>query len=111
MSVSGGYSQDDGSSSLTGEESDLKISFKVRKVTIQRPWMDPAILQYPIIGIKGVESGAWSSGQLDESNKGSFPLLPTAMIIAKDVVVSSTKFSESLKKSFSDKSISASLKV
>ena len=110
MSVSGGYSQDEGGSFLAGEGSDLKISFKVRKVTIQRPWMDPAILQYPII-IKGVESGAWSSGQLDKSNKGSFPLLPTAMIIAKDVVVSSTKFSDSLKKSSKDMSINASLKV
>ena len=112
VSVSGGYSNEEGSSSLAVSGSNLKISFKIRKVTIQRPWMDPAILHYPIVGIKGLPSGAWSSGELDgKTNKGSFPLLPTAMIVAKDVVISSDKFSESLKQSFSETSAHASVKV
>ena len=55
--------------------------------------MDPFILQYPILGIKGLEAGAWSDGKIDsEVNKGAFPLLPTAMIVAKDVKISSEAF-------------------
>ena len=111
VSVSGGYSQEKGSSSLAVDGSKLTISFKVRKVTIQRPWMDPAILHYPILGIKGLGSGSWSSGELGPQNDGSFPLLPTAMIVAKDVEISSEKFSQSLKDEFSKKSINASAKV
>ena len=112
MSVSGGYSKDDGSSSLAVSGSNLEISFKIRKVTVQRPWMDPAILNYPIIGIKGLPAGAWSNGELNgKTNKGNFPLLPTAMIVAKDVTISSDKFSQSLKDSFSETSTHASVKV
>ena len=88
-SATGGFSKSDKSSSLVEKGSNLKISFNVRKVTIQRPWMDPFILQYPILGIKGLEAGAWSNGELDpETNKGAFPLLPTAMIVAKDIEIS-----------------------
>ena len=112
VSVGGGYSNEEGNSSLAVDGSNLEISFKIRKVTIQRPWMDPAVLQYPIVGIKGLPSGAWSSGELDgKTNKGSFPLIPTAMIVAKDVVIKSDKFSESLKDSFSETSAHASVKV
>ena len=112
VSVSGGYDQEDGTSKLATKGSKLVISFKVRKVIIQRQWMDPAILHYPIVGIKGLESGSWSTGELDsKSNKGSFPLLPTAMIVAKDVVIQSDAFSSSVKSIFSDKSANVSAKV
>ena len=112
VKVSGGHSQDEGRNFLAVEGSELKISFKVRKVAIQRPWMDPAILHYPIVGIKGLEDGAWSSGRLDvNSNEGLFPLLPTAMVVAKDVVISSNSFSDTLKQAFINKSAHASIKV
>ena len=112
VSVGGGYSHEEGNSSLAVSGSNLEISFKIRKVTIQRPWMDPAVLHYPIVGIKGLPSGAWSSGELDgKTNKGSFPPIPTAMIVAKDVVIKSDKFAESLKDSFSETSAHASVKV
>ena len=112
VSVSGGYSREDGSSSLAVEGSNLQISFKIRKVTISRPWLDLAVLHYPIVGIKGLEAGSWSNGELDAAtNKGCFPLLPTAMIVAKDIVISSEKFSESFRDSMSNTSMNASVKV
>lgn len=112
VSVSGGYSSEKSSSSLTEEGSELKISFKVRKVTINRPWMDLAVLHYPIVGVKGLESASWSNGELDaHSNNGSFPLLPTTMIVAKDVEISSKSFSKSFHDAMSSQSMHASVKV
>ena len=112
VSVSGGFSKSDESASLAEEGSHLKISFKVRKVTIQRPWMDPFILQYPILGINGLEAGEWSDGKVDpEANKGAFPLLPTAMIVAKDIEITSKSFSETIFAKSNKMSVDASVKV
>ena len=112
FSASGGFSKSDGSSSMAADGSKLKISFKVRKVTIQRPWMDPVILNYPILGIKGLETGAWSTGEMDShTNEGTFPLLPTAMVVAKDIEISAASFSKSVEDKFSEMSVNASVKV
>ena len=97
---------------MAAEGSQLKISFRVRKVTIQRPWMDPAILHYPILGIKGLESSAWWTGEMDShTNEGSFPLLPTAMIVAKDIKIHAASFSDPVSEKFSEMSVHASAKV
>ena len=111
-SASGGFEKESGNSELTTKGSNLVISFKVRKVLIHRPWLEPTILQYPTLGIKGLKSGSWSSGELNAaSNKGQFPLLPTAFICAKDVTISASSYSESAEKAFSDESSHASVKV
>ena len=111
-SASGGFEKKTGNSQMTKEGSELKISFKVRKVAINRPWLNPGLLQYPTLGIKGFEAGAWSSGDLDvKENKGQFPLLPTAIICAKDVEISSNAFSDTAEKSFSEMKSNASFKV
>ena len=110
-SVGGGFSKTNGNSSLTKEGSNLKISFKVRKVIIQRPWLEPSVLEYPTLGIKGLDKGSWSNGKLDKSNEGSFPLLPTACIVAKDVVIQANSFSDTFEKQFSEQSEHVSVKV
>ena len=112
VSASGGFTKSDMSSSLSQSGKELTISFKVRKVIIQRPWMDPFLLQYPILGIKGLEAGAWSDGKIDsEVNKGAFPLLPTAMIVGKDIVISSEAFQDSTLVTQSGLETDASVKV
>ena len=55
--------------------------------------------------------GKWSNGSLKPDNKGCFPLLPTACIVAKDVVISAASFSESFEKSMTESSTHASAKV
>ena len=108
----GGFGMQTGSSKLTKEGSNLKISFKLRKVLIHRPWFEPTILQYPTLGIKGLQPGSWSSGELNvTSNKGTFPLLPTAFVCAKDVIIGASSYSEAAEKSFVEQSSNASLKV
>ena len=94
-SVSGGFTKSHRSSNLIMEGSSFKIKFKVRKVLIQRPWLEPTLLRYPTIGIKGLKHASWSTGELDfKSNKGSFPLLPTAIVVAKDVEISASSFTK-----------------
>lgn len=110
-SVKGGFSSNNEKSSLTEKGKGLKISFKVRKVTIQRPWLDPIVLCYPTLGMKGMEAGAWSSGDLNKSNKGQFPLLPTAMVVAKDVEISWETVDKTFEKTLKETSSNASAKV
>lgn len=111
-STSGRHKEADENSFLIEDGSGFKMSFKVRKVQIDRSWLDPTILHHPTLGIMGLPSGSWSSGQLDtQVNHGSFPLLPTAMIVAKDVEMSAKLFSKSLEDKFSEMSSNASMKV
>lgn len=70
----------------------MTITFQIRKVLIHRPWMEIGILQNPTLGIAGLKAGGWSTGKLEPNNTGQFPLLPTAMIVAKNVII---KFDES----------------
>ena len=51
------------------------------------------------------------NGSLKPDNKGCFPLLPTACIVAKDVLISAASFSESFEKSMTESSTHASAKV
>ena len=74
------------------KQSDVKISFKVRAVQINRPWLDLSVLNNKTYKIYGEDPGSWSTGELDANNKGSFPLLSTQMIVASDIkVTASTK--------------------
>ena len=71
----------------------MTITFQIRKVLIHRPWMEIGILQNPTLGITGLEAGGWSTGKLEPNNTGQFPLLPTAMIVAKNVIIKFDKSS------------------
>ena len=79
-----------------GNSQDVKIDLKVRSVQINRPWINLSALNIHEWRIPGEKSGAWSTGIIDTSNNGSFPLLSTQMIIAKDITITGTKFSQQL---------------
>ena len=68
------------------KRSDVEISFKVRSVQINRPWLDISMLNRNFT-IDGEDPGSWSTGELDADNNGSFPLLSTQMIVAKNITV------------------------
>ena len=93
--------QPDGESSVEkkieiGDSQDVKINVKVRSVQIDRPWIDLSALKHQNWRIPGERSDFWSTGVLESSNSGSFPLLSTEMIVAKDISVTATKFSEEI---------------
>ena len=69
------------------KQSDVKISFKVRAVQINRPWLDLSVLDYTV---SSESTGSWSTGELNADNRGSFPLLSTQMIVAKDITVTAS---------------------
>ena len=74
------------------KQSDVKISFKVRAVQINRPWLDLSVLNYTV---SSEDPGSWSTGELSADNKGTFPLLSTQMIVARDITVTaSTKMEQ-----------------
>lgn len=111
-SASAGLFKLSGNSSLTKKGSNLKISFKVRKVLIQRPWFQPNLMQYPALGIRGMTKGSWSTGQLDfQENKGIFPILPTAFVVARDVEISADSYSDIAESSFLELHADDSVKV
>jgi hypothetical protein len=72
----------------TATTTSMEISFEVAKVKIERPWLDLGLLRYSPIAITGLPAGAWSSAQVDPL--AMFPLLPTSMIVARNVRISST---------------------
>jgi len=88
---------------------DVNVSFKVRAVQIHRPWLDLAILKVRNFYIPGQASNSWSTGDLSNENKGSFPLLPTQIIVAKDIKVTASKFNQEVSESL--KSFDAKARV
>lgn len=70
--------------------SDVKISLKVCAVQIKRPWLDMSVLHEKYFKIPGENPGSWSTGELDSSNNGSFPMFATQMIVAKDISVTTS---------------------
>jgi hypothetical protein len=65
----------------------LGATFRYRRVSIQRQWMDSTIFRLPGWSIGGLVAGSISNGRTD-SNPGILPLLPVAFIAVKDVSIS-----------------------
>ena len=111
FSTSVGHSSSQGQSKTNADATDLTIAFKLRKVKINRPWLERSILDYPIIGMRQVPKHEWSDGTLDKRNKGSFPLLPIAMIVARDVKIRNFEMSAEQKEQYKKSKTEASLSV
>ena len=89
------YKELGGSVKTSDKCSDVEISLKYRSVQIIRPWLVLSVLNNKLIKIPGHDAKSWSTGELNASNKGWFPLLTTRMIVAKDIrVTSSTKMEQ-----------------
>jgi hypothetical protein len=80
---------------FTSSTSTSSISFEIAKVAISRPWLDPTLLSYKPVGVRGTSPGAWSDGRGLPSTDTSllFPLLPTGFIVARNVELTSDSWS------------------
>jgi hypothetical protein len=78
--------------------SNVNIQFEVAKVKISRPWLDTSLLRYSPIAITGLRSGTWASQLLSQSDL--FPLLPSSMVIARNIKVTSSSFASSTASAF-----------
>jgi hypothetical protein len=65
----------------------LGATFRYRRVSIRRPWLDSTLLHFPGWSIGGLTAGAISNGKADH-NPGMLPMLPVAFIAVKDVSIS-----------------------
>jgi len=72
----------------------IKISLKVCPVRINRPWLNLSTLTIKPFTIPGFDPGTWSTGELNFNNKGIFPMLSTQLIVAKDITITTVKFSK-----------------
>ena len=79
-----------------GDSRDVKIFLKVRSVQINRPWVDLSALKIEHWKIPGQGPSSWSTGILDSSNNGSFPLLSNRMIVARDIKITASEFSKEI---------------
>lgn len=70
--------------------SNLTISFRFCRVDIRRPWLNVILLEMKGWKINGQPAGILSNGQSID-NLGSFPLLPSSFIVARDLVISGTE--------------------
>ena len=93
------------------DSTNIVISFKGKTVRIIRQWLDTSLLGYDNITIAGAKAGHWSTGVMEPTNKGVFPLLLTAYIVAKDISITANNFSQKLQDSFDKLITSADAKV
>ncbi|MFO0580231.1 MAG: hypothetical protein U1A78_40180 [Polyangia bacterium] len=64
----------------------LGVSFGFQRVQISRPWLQSMLLGLGSWSQPGQKRNTYSTGSADE-NPGSFPLLPVAMIVARDITI------------------------
>jgi hypothetical protein len=94
-SVKGSYEDTESKTDL----SDMKMSFKFMRVDLVRPWLDLGLLSLKGISVDGRAPGAISDGKRLSTQASAMPLIPTSMIVAKDISIKGT-WNEADKKYF-----------
>lgn len=64
----------------------FSVSFRFCRVSIERPWLKLALLSAPNWWMFGTQAGTYSTGAAD-SNPGMFPLLPTSLLVIRDLKI------------------------
>lgn len=67
----------------------VKISFRFCRVDIRRPWLYMSLLQMQGWRIEGQSAGSLSTGEATD-NRGSFPLLPEHLVVARNLTITGT---------------------
>lgn len=86
-SASGQYKKDLEHVQTESAVEQFGMQFKVARVDILREWFNGGLLNYPTVYIHGVAKNGICSGSLADTGNCSFPVLPTALILAKDINV------------------------
>lgn len=86
-SASGQYKKDLEKVRNESKVEEFGMQFKIARVDILREWFNGGLLDYPNVYIRGISKHGICSGSLSSGRDCSFPLLPTALIIAKEINV------------------------
>jgi len=101
------------SSSATVSESS-SLEFSLARVLITRPWLDTSMLSFYPVAIRNLAINGWSDGAISPA-KGQtqfkFKLLPVAMLVARNILVSNMKDEQSQDFVAASSSSSSSLRV
>ena len=76
---------EDNSNSISGDNIKA-ITFNALEVRLNRPWLNPEVFDLNGWYLTGQRRGLYSSGNI-LLNTGIFPLLPTSILIAKDLKI------------------------
>jgi hypothetical protein len=72
---------------LSAQTKRIRIRFKYARVGVRRPWLDASLFSLANWSMAGRTRHQLSTGSLSR-NEGLFPLLPTALIVARDLELS-----------------------
>jgi len=114
FSASGGHSSSDLKESMSSGGAEVKISFEIARVRVKRPGIDSLLSLaaiFPECAILGAKAGSWSTGELSVNNAGVLPTYITSLIIARNVEVTSTKWSDTQTATLKESETNASFKV
>ena len=94
ISVTTKESTEEVKSITTEKTKDIKIAFEFASLEISRPWLDEEVLKLEGLHLRGLHIGGWSTGELSTDNDGVMPLVTDTIILARNIEISSTKFSK-----------------
>jgi len=86
-SVGGGSSGSFQHQDMSSDTSNLTVSFKMGRVELRRRWFRDNLFSLSGWQTAGRRPGGYSNGAL-AGNDGYFPLIPTGMLVARDVTIS-----------------------
>lgn len=92
LSVGGNFSSSSTETRKHLETSDIKMSFKIATIQIQRPWLNSTLFDLEAWNLGGQRAGKISSGKPPSTdpdlNTRLLPFYSTALIIAKNIEIS-----------------------
>lgn len=74
---------------IDGASMDLRVHFEFARVAVRRPWLDPSLFSLGGWAMAGRHRHDLSTGSLT-GNPGIFPLLPSSIILARNLEISAT---------------------
>jgi hypothetical protein len=86
-SVAGGAQHTSQSFHSDADAESISVSYDFALITIRRPWLTNFLFDLPGWKTQIAPKGGWSSGSRQGQQGKMFPLLPTAFIAVKDVVI------------------------
>lgn len=84
-SASGGYHDQIERINQSATIDKLGIAFEIARVNISRDWFSSALLTYEGTTIPGTRRGSICAGSLHEAAQCTFPFLPTAFVLARNI--------------------------
>ncbi|MDY6932560.1 MAG: hypothetical protein SVJ22_11685 [Halobacteriota archaeon] len=72
---------------LSTETKNLKLQTEIAGIQVIRSWYDGQILSLNDWKVPGVSRNGYSTGKIESSNKGSFPLLTTKAVLIRNLSI------------------------